>query len=107
MVIKKHKILKSLIMSLIEIKYVEKLRLGAYSSFRAYFNPLTFSLQIQRKVYLRISDYQDKSRNLGRKLGYPKISDDSEKTLGDVPTRMITGIVDIGNSRKTYLSKKL
>ena len=38
--------------------------------------------------------------NLGRKLGYPKISEDSEKTLGEVPTRIFTGILDRGTIEK-------
>ena len=86
------------------IKYVtnknqnmlEKLRLGAYSSFRAYFNPLNFAFTGPDKGKFRISDYVDSSRNLGGKIELPKFADDPDKSIGDVPTRIMTGIVDLG-----------
>ena len=75
---------------------LEKLRLGAYSSFRAYFNPLNFAFTGPDKGKFRISDYVDKSRNLGGKIELPKFADDPDKSIGDVPTRIMTGIVDLG-----------
>ena len=65
---------------------LEKLRLGAYSSFRSYFNPLNFTFTGPEKGKFRISDYRDKSRNLGSKIELPRFADDPDKTLGDVPT---------------------
>ena len=45
---------------------LEKLRLGAYSSFRSYFNPLNFAFTGPDKGKFRTSDYVDNSRNLGK-----------------------------------------
>jgi hypothetical protein len=75
---------------------LEKLRLGAYASQRMFFNPLNFSFTLPEKGLFKIDDYSGKSKNLGETIKLPKISEDSEKTLGEIPTRMITGIVDIG-----------
>ena len=38
--------------------------------------------------------------NLGKDLELPKISDDSKKTLDDLPTRTVSQIVDVGASTK-------
>tara|TARA_R100000406_G_scaffold91166_1_gene78732 strand:- start:3420 stop:4739 length:1320 start_codon:yes stop_codon:yes gene_type:complete len=79
---------------------LEKLRLGAFASIRSYFDPFTFRITNPEKSLFKIDDYQDSMSNLGRKLGYPKISEDSEKTLGEVPTRIFTGILDRGTIEK-------
>ena len=66
-------------------------------SFRAYFNPLNFAFTGPDKGKFRISDYVDNSRNLGGKIELPKFADDPDKSIGDVPTRMMTeSIVDLG-----------
>ena len=62
----------------------------------SYFNPLNFAFTGPDKGKFRISDYVDNSRNLGGKIELPKFADDPDKSIGDVPTRMMTGIVDLG-----------
>ena len=79
---------------------VEKLRIGAFASQRMFFNPNTFEFTDPEKGLFKYDDYAGKSKNLGGKITLPKISEDSEQTLGDVPTRMITGIIDLGTLEK-------
>jgi len=79
---------------------VEKLRLGAFASQRMFFNPLNFEFTDPEKGLFKIDDYAGKSKNLGSKITLPKITQDSEQTLGDIPTRMITGIIDLGTLEK-------
>ena len=74
---------------------LKKLRLGTYSSQRSYFNPLNFSFTHPEKGKFSLKDYVSDSNNLGQKLSLPPIKG-SERNLGDIPSRMITGIVDLG-----------
>ena len=74
---------------------VEKLRLGAYSSMRSYFNPLSFSFTHPEKGVF------NKSEHGGSELGnsglvLPAIGEGSDKTLADAPTRLFTGVLDLG-----------
>lgn len=71
---------------------LEKLRLGAYSSTRVFYNPLTFEFTSPSKGLFKPSDYSDKLKNLGDDLKLPKILTD----LGSTPTRIFTQILDIG-----------
>lgn len=75
---------------------LEKLRLGQYSTQRSYFNPLTFDYTRPEKGLFKLEDYAGKSKNLGRSFGMPPINEGSETTLADIPSRLVTGIVDIG-----------
>jgi hypothetical protein len=79
---------------------LEKLRLGAYASYRVFYNPLTGEFTPQEKAVYKSSDYIGKSKNLGKTLSLPKISNSSEQTLGDIPSRIITRILDIGTMEK-------
>lgn len=79
---------------------IEKLRLGAYASYRMFFNPLTFEFTDPEKGAFKISDYTSKSKNLGQELKLPKLSSGSDQTLGDIPTRFITQILDLGTMEK-------
>ena len=72
---------------------IEKLRLGTYCSQRLFFNPLDFNFSNSVFTY---DDYAKKTNNLGKKLQLPKISNSSNIGLGEVPTRIISQIVDIG-----------
>ena len=74
---------------------LKKLRLGTFSSQRAFFNPLNFSFTHPEKGKFTLKDYVNDSNNLGQKLNLPSLKD-SDKTLGDIPSRLITGIVDLG-----------
>ena len=75
---------------------LQNLRLGTYASQRSYFNPLNFSFTLPEKGLFKLDDYSGKSRNLGDKITLPKISEDSDETLGDIPSRLLTGVVDLG-----------
>ena len=79
---------------------IEKLRLGTYSSYRMFYNPLTFEFTDPQKGLFKLEDYVGKAKNLGDKLKLPKISGADGKDLGDVPTRIITQCLDIGTMEK-------
>jgi hypothetical protein len=79
---------------------IEKLRLGTYASHRMFFNPLNFSFSKPEEGLFRQSDYVGKTKNLGNQFKLPPLSEGSDKTLGDVPTRIITAVLDIGTMEK-------
>jgi len=75
---------------------LEKLRLGTYSSYRMFYNPFNFTFTRPEEGLFKLEDYAGKSKNLGKKLTLPKISPGANETLGDVPSRILTQILDIG-----------
>jgi hypothetical protein len=75
---------------------IEKLKLGTYASQRMFFNPLTGSITNPNETVFKFEKYLNKSNNLGSQIKLPPLSEGSEKTLGDIPSRIITGILDIG-----------
>lgn len=75
---------------------VEKLRLGTYASHRMFFNPYTFKFSKYEEGLFKYGDYVDKVDNLGQKLKLPPVGDGSDRNLGDIPSRIITGIYDVG-----------
>ena len=77
---------------------VEKLRLGTYSSQNMFFNPLNFRFTSPTKSIFKLK--KDRVENLGNEIELPLISEESEKKLDDVPTRLFTAIVDIGTMEK-------
>jgi hypothetical protein len=79
---------------------IEKLKLGTYASHRMFFNPLTFSFSKYEEGLFKLKDYSGKAKNLGSDLKLPKVSEGSDLTLGDVPTRIITAVLDIGTMEK-------
>jgi len=79
---------------------IEKLRLGTYSSYRMFYNPLTFEFTDPQKGLFKLEDYVSKTKNLGDQLKLPKISSSSNVDLGSVPTRIITQCLDIGTMEK-------
>lgn len=80
---------------------IEKLRLGTYANYRIFFNPLTGSITDPGKIKFKQSDYKDKVTNLGREeIKLPKLNKGSPETLGDVPTRIMTAILDIGTMNR-------
>jgi hypothetical protein len=74
---------------------VEKLRMGAYSSDRMFFNPLTFTVTSPNAGRYSFEDYKNVD-TLGGDIKLPKISSRPGKTLGDTPTRIFSQILDIG-----------
>ena len=77
---------------------VEKLRLGAYASERMFFNPLNFSFTDPKKGTFQLEKYKSKLTNLGTKgkVELPPIESGSDKSLGDVPTRILCSVIDVG-----------
>jgi hypothetical protein len=75
---------------------IEKLRLGAYCSWRMFYNPLTFEFTPPEEGLFKLSDYVGGVSNLGQELKLPNISSGSSASLGDSPTRIITQVLDIG-----------
>jgi hypothetical protein len=72
---------------------IEKLRLGTYSSYRVVYDPLNFTF---KESVFKIENYAGKSANLGQTLELPKIANNSNQKLGDLPTRIISQVLDIG-----------
>jgi len=72
---------------------IEKLRLGTYSSYRIIYDPLYFTF---KESTFKLENYAGKSANLGQTLELPKIANDSNQKLGDLPTRIISQVLDIG-----------
>ena len=79
---------------------IGKLRLGSYASQRMFFDPLTFNFTTPEQGLFQSSNYKDKIANLGDKLKLPKIDDVSEKTLGEIPTRILSAVVDRGTMER-------
>jgi hypothetical protein len=76
---------------------IEKLRLGTYASHRTFFNPLDFSFTKYQEGVFDSKKYSNKTENLGSKdLKLPKVQEGSDLSLGDVPSRIITAVLDIG-----------
>ena len=78
---------------------IDKLRLGVYASNRSFFDPLTGNF-ICRDPDYKLEKYQGKSKNLGRTITLPSINEGEEETIGDVPSRMVTQILDRGTFDK-------
>ena len=80
---------------------ISNLERGAYCTYRMYFNPLTFEFTNTEQGMFKVSDYAEKMENLGEdfKIDLPPI-DETGKTIGDIPSRYITGTIDIGVTEK-------
>ena len=77
---------------------IGKLERGAYSSQRYYINPVSFKPSIS---VFTSDNYQGKANNLGdQEIQLPKIDQNSDKTLGDLPSRIFVGMLDIGTIEK-------
>ena len=72
------------------------LGLGAYSSHRVHFDPYTFEITPPEKRKFKLEDYAGKTKNLGKKIGLPSIGEGPNDNLGDIPTRIVSGILDRG-----------
>jgi len=75
---------------------LEKLRLGTYSSYRVFYNPLDFTFTDPKKGTFTIDDYGSGVKNLGQELVLPKISASDGRDLGHIPSRFLTQVLDIG-----------
>jgi len=79
---------------------LEKLRLGAYASFRAAFNPADGKFTLPQEGSFTYGNYAGKTKNLGQVVKLPPITNSLNETLGDIPTRIITQVIDIGTMEK-------
>ena len=76
---------------------IEQLRLGTYANYRIFFNPLNGTITNPGKIKFTQSEYASKTTNLGQEqIKLPSIDDNSSQTLGDVPTRIMTAVLDVG-----------
>ena len=86
---------------------IEKLRLGAFASHRTFFNPLTFNFTEYEKGVFKLKDYENKTNNLGgNDLKLPKLSEGSDLSIADAPSRIITAVLDIGTLEKDVSTDK-
>ena len=73
---------------------IAKLERGAYSSQRYYINPVSFKPSIS---VFNSNNYVEKLSNLGdQTISLPKVDEKSDKTLGELPSRIFVGMLDVG-----------
>ena len=82
-------------------KLIENLQKGAYCTHRMYFNPVDATFTTQEQGTFRTTDYAEKMENLGQdfEIFLPPV-DKSGKSLGNVPSRYVTGVLDFGTTEK-------
>ena len=82
-------------------KLVENLQRGAYCTYRMYFNPVDATFTTQEQGIFRTSDYAEKMENLGQdfEVFLPPV-DKSGKSLANIPSRFMTGVIDFGTTEK-------
>ena len=76
------------------------LQRGAYCSQRIFFNPYTFEYTDPAKGLFKLEDYRKNTENLGKDIKLPRINPDDDKTLGDIPSRNVTAVLDVGTMEK-------
>ena len=89
-------------------KLLENLERGLFCSYRMYFNPTDSTFTTPEQGVFKVSDYADKMENLGSdfKIELPPV-DKSGESLGDVPSRYMTGVLDFGTlERKETRARK-
>ena len=79
---------------------MEQLKRGAYCSHRIYFNPLTFTYTNPEKGLFKLENYAGKTKNMGAKITLPSLSENDDQTLGDIRSRNITAVMDIGTMER-------
>ena len=82
-------------------KLIENLQRGAYCSYRMYFNPVHSTFTTPEQAIFKVSNYAEKMENLGKdfKILLPPV-DKSNQSLGNVPSRFMTGVLDFGITEK-------
>tara|TARA_Y100001972_G_scaffold41408_1_gene51177 strand:+ start:840 stop:2153 length:1314 start_codon:yes stop_codon:yes gene_type:complete len=81
---------------------LQNLERGSYCSSRTFLNPLTFQYTPSTQAIFKLQDYTGKIENLGDDINVvlPALSDTDNRTLASVPSRYITGVLDIGTIDK-------
>ena len=82
---------------------LENLERGAFCSHRKYLNPLTFEYTPRSQTVFKLEDYSGNIENLGADIDVvlPSLSSSDSRTLASVPSRYVTGILDIGITDKS------
>lgn len=75
---------------------IGNLQRGTYCSQRIFFNPYTFEYTDPAKGLFKLEDYRNNTENLGKDIVLPKINPRDTRTLGDIPSRNVTAILDVG-----------
>ena len=76
---------------------IQNLERGAYCTYRMYYNPLSGRFTTPQQGLFKVSDYAEKMENLGKdfEIFLPPV-DKKNESLGDVPSRYVTGVLDFG-----------
>ena len=76
---------------------IENLERGAYCSYRMYYNPINSTFTTPQQGEFKVSQYAEKMENLGKdfEIFLPPV-DKKNESLGDVPSRYVTGVLDYG-----------
>ena len=76
---------------------IQNLERGAYCTYRMYYNPLSGRFTTPQQGLFKVSDYAEKMENLGKdfEIFLPPV-DKKNESLGDVPSRYVTGVLDYG-----------
>ena len=76
---------------------VENLERGAYCTYRMYYNPVDSTFTTPQQGEFKVSQYSKNMENLGRDFDIllPPVNK-TKKSLGNVPSRYMTGVLDFG-----------
>ena len=76
---------------------IQNLERGAYCTYRMYYNPISGRFTTPQQGLFKVSDYAEKMENLGKdfEIFLPPV-DKKNESLGDVPSRYVTGVLDYG-----------
>ena len=78
---------------------ISNLERGSYCTHRMFFDPLKFTFTAQQEGLFKNSDYSKTTEFTGKSLELPMPPVDGKgKSLGDLPSRLITGVLDIGTT---------
>jgi len=82
-------------------KLIENLEKGAYCTYRMYYNPVDSTFTTPQQGEFKVSQYSKKMENLGRdfEILLPPVNK-TKKSLGNVPSRYMTGVLDFGITEK-------
>ena len=80
---------------------IENLERGAYCTYRMYYNPVDSTFTSPQQGIFKLSNYVEKVENLGSDftIDLPPV-DGKGKTIGDIPSRFMTGVLDFGTIEK-------
>ena len=82
-------------------KLIQNLQRGAFCSYRMYFNPVQSTFTTPEQAVFKVSDYAKRMENLGKdfEILLPPV-DKNNESLGNVPSRYMTGVLDFGITEK-------